>query len=187
MLSWLKLNRLNFFPSVTSKIILAVVFLFFLIGFVSVLAFSPKESLISWEEVNVAPSALVRAAVRQNYLGFKTEKPLNQNQIKVLKVPSKGAGDLYAIDFNTPYLCGSGGCLYAVYTPEGRSVLSLLLNSKLPKGTPLFSIGEQTRNGFPCLAIAQPQVEEETVSRSRYCYEGRGFTLVNFSVTKGGA
>lgn len=187
MLSWLKSNQLKIFPSITSKIVIASVSVFFIIGFVSVLAFSLNESLISWEEVGVAPSALVRTAVRQNYLGFKTEKPLEPNQIKVLKVPNQGAGNLYAIDFNTPHLCGSGGCLYAVYTPEGSSVLSLLLNPKLPKGTPLFSISKQTRNGFPCLAIAQPLGEEETVSRSHYCYEGRGFALVNSSVTKGGA
>lgn len=124
--------------------------------------------------------------MQQNYLILKTQKPLDENQIKALKVPDKGAGNFYLIDFNSQHLCGTGGCLYAIYTQKGQLVLRLLLNPHLPKRTPLFSISEQTRNGVPCLSVAQATGEENIVSRRRYCYEGSGFTLVNSSMTKGG-
>lgn len=182
MLSQLKFLRLR-----ALKIILAVAFILFLVVLSFVWALTQPKSVSSWGSANsVPPAEVVRAALAQNYLPLKTQKPLAENQIKALKVPSLGAETLYVIDFNSPQLCGTGGCLYAVYTQQGRSVLRLLLNPKLPNKTPLFAVSEQTRNGFYCLVIAQSTGEEDTVSRSRYCYEGTGFTLVNSSITKGG-
>lgn len=181
------LSEKKFLRSRSSRTILVVVSILFLIGMASVWAFSQPKSVSSWGMANVAPAGLVRTAIAQNYLAVPREKPLDESQIKVLKVPGIGAGNLYVIDFNTPQLCGSGGCLYAVYTQHARLVLSLLLNPKLPKGTSLFSISEETRNGFSCLVIAQSTVDDAAVEERRYCYEGAGFTLINSSVTKGGA
>ncbi|HEY9709039.1 MAG TPA: hypothetical protein V6D48_12630 [Oculatellaceae cyanobacterium] len=181
------LSRLKFLRLRALKIIIAVAFILFLIISRSFWALTQPKSVSSWGSANaVAPAEMVRAALLQNYLPLKTQKPLDENQIKALKVPSLGAETLYIIDFNSPQLCGTGGCLYAVYTQQGRSVLRLLLNPKLPKKTPLFAVSEQSRNGFYCLVVAQSTGKEDTVSRSRYCYEGTGFTLVNSSITKGG-
>lgn|ERR671932_469755 len=181
------LSRLKFFRLRALKIIIAVAFILFLIIFSYLWALTQPKSVSSWGSANsVAPVEVVRAALAQNYLPLKTQKPLDENQVKALKVPSLGAETLYVIDFNSPQLCGNGGCLYAVYTQQGKSVLRLLLNPKLPNKTPLFAVSEQTRNGFYCLVVAQSTGEEDTVSRGRYCYEGTGFTLVNSSITKGG-
>ena len=181
------LSRLKFFRLRVLKIIIAVAFILFLIIFSYLWALTQPKSVSSWGSANsVAPVEVVRAALAQNYLPLKTQKPLDENQIKALKVPSLGAETLYVIDFNSPQLCGNGGCLYAVYTQQGKSVMRLLLNPKLPNKTPLFAVSEQTRNGFYCLVVAQSTGEEDTVSRGRYCYEGTGFTLVNSSITKGG-
>ena len=181
------LSRLKFFRLRALKIIIAVAFILFLIIFSSLWALTQPKSVSSWGSANsVAPAEVVRAALVQNYLPLKTQKPLAENQIKALKVPSLGAETLYVIDFNSPQLCGSGGCLYTVYTRKGRSVLRLLLNPKLPNKTPLFSVSEQNRNEIYCLVVAQSTGKEDTVSPSRYCYEGTGFTLVNSSITKGG-
>jgi hypothetical protein len=181
------LSRLKFFRLRALKIIIAVAFILFLIIFSYLWALTQPKSVSSWGSANsVAPVEVVRAALAQNYLPLKTQKPLDENQIKALKVPSLGAETLYVIDFNSPQLCGNGGCLYAVYTQQGKSVMRLLLNPKLPNKTPLFAVSEQTRNGFYCLVVAQSTGEEDTVSRGRYCYEGTGFTLVNSSITKGG-
>ena len=181
------LSRLKFFRLRALKIIIAVAFILFLIIFSFLWALTQPKSVISWGSANsVAPVKVVRAALAQNYLPLKTQKPLDENQVKALKVPSLGAETLYVIDFNSPQLCGNGGCLYAVYTQQGKSVMRLLLNPKLPNKTPLFAVSEQTRNGFYCLVVAQSTGEEDTVSRGRYCYEGTGFTLVNSSITKGG-
>lgn len=181
------LSRLKFIRLRALKIISAVAFILFLIIFSSLWALTQPKSVSFWGGANaVAPAEVVRVALMQNYLPLKTQKPLDENQLKALKVPSLGAGTLYVIDFNSPQLCGTGGCLYAVYTQQGRSVLRLLLNPNLPNKTPLFSVSEQSRNGFYCLVVAQSTGKEDTVSRSRYCYEGTGFTLVNSSITKGG-
>lgn len=180
------LYNLKFIRPRASKTIFIVAFLFFLIGMASVWALIQTKSVSLWGTVNVAPVGLVRAAKAENYLILPKAKPLDESQIKVLKVPSQGAETLYVLDFNTPQLCGSGGCLYAVYTEKGKAVLSLLLDPNLPKGTFLFSISEETRNEFSCLAIAQSTQKEDTVTHSRYCYEGTGFVLVNSSITKGG-
>ena len=181
------LSRLKFLRLRALKIIIAVAFILFLIIFSSLWALTQPKSVSSWGSANsVAPVEVVRAALVQNYLPLKTQKPLDENQIKALKVPSLGAETLYIINFNSPQLCGIGGCLYAVYTQQGRSVMRLLLNPKLPNKTPLFAVSEQTRNGLYCLVVAQSTGKEDTVSRSRYCYEGTGFTLVNSSITKGG-
>ncbi len=181
------LSKMNFIHSRASQIIVALVSLLFVFVLGSIWVLNQPKSVSSWGRANqIAPVSLVRMAVQENYLTLKNQKPLDENQIKALKVPDKGAGNFYVIDFNSQQLCGSGGCLYAVYTQKGQLVLRLLLNPHLPKRTPLFSLSEPTRNGVPCLAIAQATGEENIVSRRRYCYEGSGFTLVNSSMTKGG-
>lgn len=178
----------KFFNRKAQTIILVAVSISLLVGFGSLWALSQPKQMTSWTGANqVVPERVLAAAIQQNYNKAKSEKPLHKNQIKALKVPSRGEGNLYVIDFNTPQLCGAGGCLYAVYTQQVRSVLSLLLNPNLPKGTSLLSISEEIRNGFSCLVIAQSTKKENTVSRGLYCYEGAGFALVNSSVTQGGA
>lgn len=182
-----RFKSIKFCNRKAQTIILVIVFLTLLVGLCFLKANPPKQTA-SWAGANqVVPERVLAVAIRQNYNKSKSEKPLDKNQIKALKVPSRGGDNLYVIDFNTPLLCGAGGCLYAVYTQQGKLVMSLLLNPNLPKETSLFSLSEETRNEFPCLMIAQPTGEEYTVSRGRYCYEGAGFTLVNSSVTKGGA
>lgn len=180
------LLRFKFLQGRAQRIIFLAVFICLLIGFSSLWVLSQPKQAISWKRANqVVPERVLAAAVKQNYVRTKSEKPLDANQIKALKVPSLGKETLYIIDFNTPHLCGAGGCLYAVYTEKNQLVLSLLLNPNLPNGTSLFSISEQARNGFSCLVVAQSTGEENTVARSRYCYEGTGFTLVNSSTEEG--
>jgi hypothetical protein len=154
------------------------------LGFIWV--FSQNQQATSWVRADqVVPERVLAAAVQQNYVRIKSEKPLDTKQVKAFKIPSLEKDNLYIIDFNTPHLCGVGGCLYSVYTEKSRLVLSLILNPNLPKAISLFSIYEQARNGFPCLVITQSTGKENTVFRSRYCYEGTGFTLVNFSNDEG--
>lgn len=181
------ISRRRFFQSKFSIIAIIAVTLLGLLGLTTLVLSQSREDL-DWKPANsVAPAALVSTALQQNYLENQSKTPLYKNQIKVLKIHSRGAGNVYIFDFNTPQLCGSAGCLYAVYTEDGKSVLSLLLNTQLPQKVLLFSVSEQTRNGFPCLEIAQPTKEQSMISQSQYCYEGTGFVLVNSSVISGGA
>lgn len=186
----MKTRRLEkkFLRSRASKIILGILSVFLVVILGAFWALSQPKSVICWEKASgVAPAGVLKAAVQQNYLPLKMQKPLDENQIKALKVPEQGAGNLYIIDFNSSQVCGSGGCLYVAYTQQEKPVLRVLLNPQLPKETPLFSVGEQVRNGFSCLELAQSTGKENSIYRRRYCYEGTGFTLVNSSITKGGA
>lgn len=178
----------KFLRSRTSKIIFGIVSVFLVVLLGGFWTLSQPKSVTSWVKASsVVPASLVRTALAQNYQPLKNQLPLDENQLKALKVPDRGAGNLYVIDFNSSQLCGTAGCLYVAYTQQGKPVLKALLNPQLPKETPLFSVSEQVRNGFSCLEIAQSTGKQNTISRHRYCYEGTGFTLVNSSITKGDA
>ncbi|HAG84541.1 MAG TPA: hypothetical protein DCL61_26160 [Cyanobacteria bacterium UBA12227] len=94
---------------------------------------------------------------------------LNPKSIQMLE--AKG---LYIINFNSRELCGSAGCLYAVYTQNGDRVLSLLLQP-IPQ-LELFAINSKEQNGFPCLDIKQPQGQQ--IIQSTYCYESNRFIKI---------
>jgi hypothetical protein len=114
---------------------------------------------------SVVAGALMKRVIQENYaagLGHSIHP-------KVLNLVAKE--ELYVFDFNTPDLCGIRGCLYVVYTGDGRRVLSLYLRSNLPKSVKLFSADVQ-QNGYPCLAIAQFQLKSKHLQQTRYCYQG---------------
>lgn len=142
-----------------------------------------RQSPLSWQpSTQVVSNELLQTALQQNISVSSDKTAIDEKKVLILPIPSSGKGKLYIFDFNTAKLCGSGGCLYAVYTQSGKSVLSLLLDSRLPKGVSLFELDEGTRNGFNCLVVAQSN--NEGVLRNRYCYEGRGFAKVNSWITK---
>src|SRR3569832_2374466 len=106
-------SRLKFFRLRALKIIIAVAFILFFFFFCSFCVLTQPKSVSSWGSANsVAPVEVVRAALAQNYLPLKTQKPLDENQIKALKVPSLGAETLYVIDINSPQQKEKNGCLY---------------------------------------------------------------------------
>lgn len=123
---------------------------------------------LTWTDArDIAPASLIERALRQNSIGGVEAK-----SIKVLQVPSHGAGKLYIFDFQSPQLCGVGGCIYPVYQESGRLVLSVIANPNLPKGEVLIRADDTVRNGFSCLVITQSTSTEGMVSRSHYCYQG---------------
>lgn len=170
-----------------SGVVLAFLLLTFLAG--------QENNATNWKPASVAaPPTLVSQALKQNYQGASAE--LDINRVRVLPINSKGS-KLYIFDFNTPSLCGIGGCLYVVYTESGTPVLRLLLQPRLPKGVPLFAVAgnDKTQSGYPCLVVAQTinpnyntteknKSQTELLSKSLYCYSGSSFARFNSSVTE---
>ncbi|MFB2834231.1 hypothetical protein [Floridanema evergladense] len=169
---------------------LSCVFLFFLL--LSLFVGAEKSNTTGWQNAAVAaPQELVRQAVEQNYLSAPEAATLDFNRVKVLPIKASKSKPLYIFDFNTPNLCGIGGCLYAVYTEDGTPILRLMLQNKLPKNVPLFSVSDKFNSGYPCLVISQLNPEKMNVRdpkiwlmKSLYCYSGSGFTLFNNSITE---
>lgn len=170
-----------------SGVVLAFLLLTFLAG--------QENNASNWKPASVAaPPTLVGQAIEQNYQG--AGEKLDINRVRVLPINSKG-DKLYIFDFNTPSLCGIGGCLYVVYTESGTPVLRLLLQPRLPKGVPLFTVAgnDKTQSGYPCLVVAQTinpndnttennKSKTELLSKSLYCYSGSGFARFNSHVTE---
>lgn len=141
-----------------------------------------RVPVLTWTDAqNIVPASLIKSALRENSTGDVEAK-----SIKVLQLPSQGAGKLYIFDFQSPQLCGTGGCVYPVYQQSGKLLLSLIANPNLPKGEVLIRPDDTVRNGFSCLVITQTTSIEGMVSRSQYCYQGKGFFKFNEALTKVG-
>jgi len=109
----------------------------------------------------VVPEVLIKKVIAENYASANPITP------KALKID--GENSIYIFDFNTPDLCGVGGCLYVGYVPDGSRVLSLYLK-ELPKNVKLVS-ASGGENHHPCLAISQTDSKNRIV-KIRYCYQG---------------
>jgi len=109
----------------------------------------------------VAPDVLIKKVIAENYA---LTNPITPKAIKI-----DGENSIYIFDFNTPDLCGVGGCLYVGYVPDGTRVLSLYLKN-LPKNIKLVS-ASGVENQHPCLAISQADSKNRIV-QIRYCYQG---------------
>ncbi|NER29860.1 MAG: hypothetical protein F6J89_20130 [Symploca sp. SIO1C4] len=122
---------------------------------------------------------LLQNILNENSDAFDEKLPLTIEDILVLKTRI-----LDIFDFNNQALCGQAGCLYTVYTREGKQVLSLLLNPDLPEGVELFTVTDIKRNGLPCL-IANQRTTDNHILRSLYCYEnGTSFIQVNQTIVE---
>jgi hypothetical protein len=124
----------------------------------------------------IAPAGLIKKVITENY--FSTNKTPS---LKALKL--EGENPLYIFDFNTPDLCGVGGCLYVGYLADGTRVLSLYLK-ELPENIKLFS-ADSTQNHYPCVAVSQTDSKSRLVKK-RYCYQGGKMVSVFQQLVEGG-
>ncbi|MBD2604769.1 histidine kinase [Scytonema hofmannii FACHB-248] len=179
------INRFSTIKSTKNQVILAIgCMALFVVPALLVKATSSRNRVLvlTWTDAqNIVPASLIKRALRENSTGDVEAK-----SIKVLQVPSQGAGKLYIFDFQLPQLCGTNGCVYPVYQESGKLVLSVIVNPNLPKGEVLIRADNTVQNGFSCLVITQTTSIEGMVSRSQYCYQGAGFVKLNEALTKVG-
>ena len=164
-------SRINWFPIVKSpyhQVLLALgcVGLFVVPALlVRMTSHSSKGSEQVWMPAKaIAPASFIQKAITQNSTGG-----VEVNKVKVFQLPNRGRGKLYIFDFQSPQLCGAGGCLYAVYHESGTILLRAIADPKLPKGEALFKVDDVVRNGFSCLVITQTTTTAQMVSRTQYC------------------
>ncbi|MBP5974200.1 histidine kinase [Brasilonema sp. CT11] len=147
--------------------------------FVRVTSSRNRDIALTWKAAqDIVPASLIQKTITQNSTGG-----VDANKVKVLQVPNRGKGALFIFDFQSPQLCGAGGCLYAVYHESGSLLLNAIANPKLPKGEALFKVDDVVRNSFSCLVITQTTTTPLMVSRTQYCYQGTGFVRVYEELT----
>ncbi|MGB3263929.1 MAG: hypothetical protein WBA89_08215 [Microcoleus sp.] len=96
------------------------------------------------------------------------------------------AGRLVIFNFNSPGVCGAGGCLYAGYlfrknVPPNR-VFASYLNENLPPNKPLLQVvtDPSKTSNLPCLQVQQPS--QNGIRQLFYCFNGRQYQLANSSL-----
>lgn len=75
--------------------------------------------------------------------------------------------ELAIVNFNTQRLCGTGGCLYAIYETDkpANPIFRWLLDANLPHSVPLFSSSSN------CLVVHQKAKAQ--LVRLQYCHSGK--------------
>jgi hypothetical protein len=143
---------------------------------------SPNRKITGWQDAeNIAPQSLLKTVLSQ-----KAIQNLDVSSIKVLKIPSHSAVNLYIFDYRSPQLCGAGGCLYSVYNESGNILLEFIANPYLPQKENLIQATDIDNSGFPCLIITQSTEQENIVYRTRYCHHNGKYIRLNKALTEVG-
>jgi hypothetical protein len=70
----------------------------------------------TWKNIpDNVPSSVIKKVLSTDVI-----RQVDENSIKVMQIPSSGAGTLYIFDFRSPKLCGTFGCFYQVYHESGQ-------------------------------------------------------------------
>ena len=99
---------------------------------------------------------------------------------------NKPAGRLVIFNFNSPGVCGAGGCLYAGYlfrkNVSTTRVFASYLNDNLPPKRPLIQVvsDPSKTSDLPCLQVQQPS--QNGIRQLFFCFNGRQYQLANSSL-----
>ena len=139
--------------------------------------FYNNHQYITWKNAeSVTPKPLLKQVLSQ-----KTTRYLDISSIKVIRIPSQGAGNLYIFDYRSSQLCGGAGCLYSVYNESGKPLLEFIANSQLPYGENLIKLSTTVNEGFPCLTITQSTNTDGLLSHIEFCYQRGKYIPLNKS------
>jgi hypothetical protein len=144
---------------------------------------SNKSSTTTWK---IAKDT-VAAPLLKKVLSSASTLQIDEKSVKVMQIPSQGAGNIFVFDFHSPQLCGTAGCLYQVYHESGRLLLSVMANRNLPPNEELIRVSSSTYQAFPCLVLTQITEMENMVSRNDYCFNSGEYTRMNETWTAVGA
>ncbi|MGB3642177.1 MAG: histidine kinase [Rivularia sp. (in: cyanobacteria)] len=134
-----------------------------------------NDSITSWKNADeVITKPLLKKVVTK-----KSTRYLDICSIKVMQIPSRGAGNLYIFDYGSSQLCGAAGCLYSVYNSDGKTLLEFIANPKLTKSQKLIKVGENVNQGFPCLTITQSVNTDKLLSQTKFCYQQGKYIRLN--------
>lgn len=136
---------------------------------------STKKRIITWKNVEeVTPQSLLKKVITK-----QSTRYLDISSIKVMQIPSRGAGNLYIFDYGSSQLCGAAGCLYSVYNSDGKTLLEFIANPKLTKSQKLIKVAENINQGFSCLTITQATDTDKLLSQTEFCYQNGHYIRLN--------
>ncbi|MEO0842166.1 MAG: histidine kinase [Cyanobacteria bacterium J06633_8] len=136
-----------------------------------------NHPISTWENADeVIPKTLLKKVVTK-----QSTRYLDISSIKVMQIPSQGAGNLYLFDYGSPQLCGAAGCLYSVYNSDGKTLLEFIANPQLPKAQELVKVSKTANQGFPCLTITQIPDTYKLLSQTEFCYQNGHYIRLNKS------
>lgn len=140
-------------------------------------SFFENNNIVKWKSAeSVTPQPLLKQVLSQ-----KSTRYLDISSIKVIRIPSQGAGHLYIFDYGSSQLCGAAGCLYSVYNKSGKPLLEFIANSQLPYREKLIKVSETANQGFPCLTITQSTNTDGLLSQTEFCYQQGKYVPLNKS------
>ncbi|NJN13348.1 MAG: histidine kinase [Richelia sp. RM1_1_1] len=139
------------------------------------ISLSKNNSRLTWERAEgIVPQSVFKQVVSQ-----KSTRPTDISSIKVMRISSQGAGNLYVFDYGSPQLCGATGCLYSVYNDSGKAVLEFIATPYLPVAEKLVQVSETVNQGFPCLNITQSIDTDKLLSQTEFCYQQGKYIRLN--------
>lgn len=142
-----------------------------------------SATTISWTPATrLIPVETVQGIVAEN----SDLNPQNSASNVLAWAVNGQAGRLVIFNFNSPGVCGAGGCLYAGYlfrknVPPNR-VFASYLNENLPPNKPLLQVvsDPSKTSDLPCLQVQQPS--QNGIRQLFYCFNGRQYQLANSSL-----
>lgn len=155
-------------PKLLTSLVLAVAGLSLVIGFLSYRATAMNESGQSWQPL----SALVTPAQLTEIVAESTAPGADREGIAALAVGYQ-QNDLLLVDFNTPDLCGVGGCALAGYRPStGEQVLAVYVE-RTSTDEPIVEVVGEAGFELPCLLVPPSQEDSifQEIEEDRLCYQ----------------
>ncbi|MEG4518955.1 hypothetical protein QUB22_19780 [Microcoleus sp. AT9_A5] len=142
-----------------------------------------SATTISWTPATrLIPVETVQGIVAEN----SDLNPQNSASNVLAWAVNGQAGRLVIFNFNSPGVCGAGGCLYAGYlfrknVPPHR-VFASYLNENLPPNKPLLQVvsDPSETSDLPCLQVQQPS--QNGIRQLFLCFNGRQYQLANSSL-----
>jgi hypothetical protein len=145
-----------------------------IIGFVSYRAIAnPTEQ--NWQPL----SELVSPAKLTEIVAESTAPSADREMIAASAIGYQ-QNDLLLVDFNTPTLCGVGGCALAGYqTSTGQRILAVYVQ-RTSTDEPIVEAIEQAGFALPCLLV--PPVPDEnsifqTMDKDTLCYKDGSWSI----------
>ena len=152
-----------------TSIAIAVAGLSLFIGFVSYRAIAMTHSAQVWQPL----SEIVTAEKLVAIVAESTAPGAGQEAIAASAIGYK-QDDLLLVDFNTPTLCGAGGCALAGYRPStGERVLTVYVQRTRPD-EPIVEVVKQSGFELPCLLVPLDPEDEnifQEIDKDTLCYQ----------------
>ena len=158
-----------------ASLVIAITGLGLTLGFISYRAIAVTANNQSWQLLSeiVAPERLAEIVTES------TSPSANRNEIAQLALGYEQS-DLLLVDFNTPTLCGAGGCAVAGYrTSTGERILAVYVE-RTHVDEPIVEVIDQPGNELPCLRVP-PAPDDNSIfqetDRDMLCYQDGSWAI----------